>query len=91
MKIFQYYINNIFHDFLDKFLIIYFDNLFIYFKIMKKYKLYIQKILEYFCDMNLYLKFSKYLFHIQEIIFLDFIIDFDDIKMNSMKIEIIIF
>ena len=36
--IFQHYINDIFHDFLNEFLVIYLDNLFIYFKILKKYK-----------------------------------------------------
>ena len=87
---FQHYMNDTFRDFLDEFLVIYLDDLLIYFKTLKKHKQYIRKILEYLHDMSLYLKFSKYIFHIQEIIFLDFIIDSDDVKMNFMKVESII-
>src|SRR5947207_15240296 len=91
LEMFQHYMNDIFCDFLDEFLVIYLDDLLIYSKTLKKHKQYVWKVLECLRDMNLYLKLNKYIFHIQEIVFLDFIIDSDDVKMNIVKVEIIIF
>ena len=90
-EMFQHYMNDIFRDFLDEFLIIYLNDLLVYFKTLKKHKQHVWKILERLHDTSLYLKLSKYMFHVQEIAFLDFVIDSDDMKMNFMKIEFIIF
>jgi hypothetical protein len=62
--IFQYYMNDTFHEFLDKFLIIYLNDLFIFSDILKEYKRYIRMILERLQEVGLYLKSSKYQFHI---------------------------
>ena len=89
--IFQYYINNILYNFLNEFYIIYLNDIFIYInKIHENYIKYIYQILQYFLDYNLYIKFEKYKFHIQEIQFLDFIISSNNIIMNSEYIFIII-
>ena len=82
--------NDTFRDFLDEFLIIYLNNLLVYFKTLKEYKQHVWKILECLYDTSLYLKPSKCVFHVQEIAFLDFIIDSDDMKMNFAKVEVII-
>ena len=37
-EMFQHYMNDIFRDFLDEFLVIYLNNLLVYFKTLKKYK-----------------------------------------------------
>jgi hypothetical protein len=58
--IFQYYINDIFHEFLDKFLIVYLDNIFIFSDTLEEYKRYIRLILEKLWDIELFLKSSKY-------------------------------
>jgi hypothetical protein len=58
--IFQYYMNDTFPEFLDKFLIIYLDDLFIFSDILEEYKRYIWMILERFQEVGLYLKSSKY-------------------------------
>src|SRR5438876_10386285 len=89
--IFQYLVNDIFHDYLDDFLIIYLNNLLIYFNILKEYKKYVHLILQRLQVANLYLKLSKYEFHIQIIFFLDYIIISKGIRMNFVKIDFILY
>jgi len=89
--IFQFYINDILYKFLDKFCIIYFDNIFIYIDdSFEDYINHIYQIFQYLFDNDLYIKFEKYEFHIQEIKFLNFIILFNNLIMNSNHIIIII-
>ena len=90
LETFQHYMNDTFRDFLDEFLVIYLDDLLVYSKTLKKHKQHVWKVLECLHDASLYLKLSKYMFHVQEIVFFDFIIDSDDMKMNLAKVESII-
>ena len=62
--IFQYYMNDTFHEFLDKFLIIYLDDIFIFSNILAEYKRYVYQVLEKLQEAELYLKLSKYQFHV---------------------------
>ena len=64
--IFQCYINDILYDFLDKFYMIYLNNIFIYInEIHENHVKYIYQILQYkFLNYNLYIKLKKYEFHI---------------------------
>ena len=88
---FQYYINDILYDFLDKFYVIYLNDIFIYIdKTHEDYVKHIHQILQYFFDHDLYIKLEKYEFYIQETQFLDFIIFLNDIIMNFEYIFIII-
>ena len=47
-------------------------------------------ILEQLQEADLQCDIKKYKFHVTEITYLDLIISYNDIKMNFMKIEIII-
>jgi hypothetical protein len=70
---------------------IYLNDILIYIDdIYKEYIQYIHQILQYLFNHNLYMKFEKYEFHIQETQFLDFIIFSNNIIMNSNHIIIII-
>jgi hypothetical protein len=62
---FQHYMNNIFHEFLDKFLIIYLDDLLIYSDNLAKHKKHVQMILERLQGAELCMKVSKCQFHVQ--------------------------
>ena len=87
---FQHYMNDMFRDFLDEFLVMYLDDLLIYSKMLKEYKQHVRVILECLHDIELYLKSSKCIFHVQEVIFLGFVIDPDGVKMDLVKIETVI-
>ena len=84
---FQHYMNDTFHDFLDEFLVVYLDYLLIYSKTLKEHKQHVQNILERLRDTGLYLKPSKYVFHVQEVPFLGFIIGPHSVKMDPAKVE----
>ena len=89
--IFQSYINDALHEFLDEFCIIYLDNILIYIDdSLEDHINYIYQILQYLLDNDLFVKFEKCEFHIQEIKFLGFIISLDDIVMNPNRIIIIV-
>ena len=64
---FQYYINDILHDFLDEFYMTYLNDVFIYIdETHENHVKYIYQIFQHFLDYDLYIKSKKYEFHIQE-------------------------
>ena len=86
---FQAYINKVLSRHINYFIIIYFNNKFIYFKLREDYYTYIRIIIKRLKKYKLYIKLNKYFFNIKEIEFLRFIIGFIKVKLNLNKILII--
>ena len=86
---FQHYMNDTFRDFLDKFLIIYLDDLLIYSDSLAEHKVHVRMVLERLRDAELYLKPSKCQFHVQEVGFLGFIVGPRGIQMDPAKVSAI--
>ena len=78
------------YDHLNEYIIVYLDNILIFFKNQKNYEKHIKKILKKFQEKNLYLKLKKCEFHKQWVEYLEHIIMTDELKMNSEKIKAII-
>jgi hypothetical protein len=74
---------------INYFIIIYLNNIFIYFKLGKDYYTYIRIIIKRLRKHKLYIKLSKYFFNINKIEFLGFIIGFIEVKPDPDKILII--
>ena len=89
-SIFQHYINNKLHDFLDIFMIVYIDDILIYSSTLFKHQKHVWIILEQLWKIDLQCNIKKYKFHAIEIMYLNLIIFHDDIKMNFVKIETIV-
>jgi hypothetical protein len=70
---------------LDIFVIIYLDNILIFFKTEEEYKKYIKKILRKLINENLRIKIEKTEFHVKDVDFLGFIIDRKEVKMDKKK------
>src|SRR6266699_3421378 len=87
LTIFQAIINYILKDFIDKIVIIYLNDIFIFNKTLEKYKKHIYLILIILKQINLYVNIHKNIFYNQEIDFLRFKIQLGIIKMNDKKIE----
>ena len=87
---FQTYINNVLRKYLNKFVIIYLDDILIYFKTKKKHIRHVQKVLETMKRVNLRIKLEKSEFHKEEIKFLDHILFSTKIRLNSKKLEVIL-
>ncbi len=86
---FQHYMNDTFREFLDKFLVIYLDDLLIYSDTLAEHKKHVRAVLERLRDAGLYLKISKCQFHVQEVTFLGYVVGPNGIKMDPAKVEAI--
>ena len=70
---------------------IYLNDIFIYINnIHEKHVEHVYQVFQYFFNYDLYIKFEKYEFHIQETRFLGFVIFSSNIVMNFEYIFIII-
>src|SRR5437773_397662 len=87
---FQYYINNKFHDFLNIFVTVYIDDILIYSFTLSEHQRHVQMILEQLQEASLQCDIKKCKFHATEVTYLDLIVFHNDIKMNSVKIEVIV-
>ena len=86
---FQKIINDALREYFNIFVITYLNNILIYSKTIKKHIKYIQKILTCLIKRNLQLKPKKYAFHKNEIDFLKFIVEKQNIKINFVKLKIV--
>jgi hypothetical protein len=86
---FQHYMNDTFREFLDKFLIIYLDDLLIYSDTLAEHKRHVRMVMEKLHEAGLYLKPSKCQFYVQEVSFLGFIVGPDGVKMDPSKVSAI--
>jgi hypothetical protein len=87
--IFQAYINKVLSRIINYFIVIYLNNILIYFKPKEDYYTYIKIIIKRLRKYKLYTKLSKYFFNIKKVKFLGFIIGFIRVKPDLDKILII--
>ncbi len=82
-------INYILKEYINKIVVVYLNDIFIFNKTLKKYKKYIYFILTILKQINLYINICKNIFYNQEIDYLGFKIKLRTIEMNNKKIETI--
>src|SRR6266513_2581381 len=87
-EIFQHYINNSLHKFLDVFVIMYIDDILIYLFTLSEYQKHVCMILEHLKKADLQCDIKKCKFYMTEVIYLSLIISHDDIKINSVKMKV---
>ena len=73
----------------DYFAVIYFNDIFIYFKLREDYYAYIKIVIKRLKKYKLYIKLNKYFFNVEEVEFLEFIINIIKVKPDFDKIFII--
>ena len=83
--IFQQLINNMMQKYLDIFVIMYLNDILIYFNTFKKHHKHIWKILKKLNEQILYVNKKKSWFETQKINFLKYVIQSDKIVQNSQK------
>ena len=86
---FQAYINKALSGLVDYFVVIYLNNILIYFKLKEDYYTYVRIVIKRLRKYKLYTKLSKCFFNVEEIEFLKFIVGFIKVKPDSDKILII--
>ena len=90
LTVFQSYINKTLCEYLDVFVMIYLDNIVIYFSCEKDHEKHVHKILKTLIKMNLYVKLSKCNFSTHKIDFLSYQVFTEEISMKSSQVETIL-
>src|SRR5882724_11215552 len=84
---FQAFMNHIFWDMTDIFIVIYLNDILIFSNSLEDHWFHVQHILEHLCEYNLHSKPEKCLFHTQKIEFLGFIVTPTGISMDTAKTD----
>ena len=88
--LFQNYINNTLQKYLNDFCTMYLDDILIYSEIEAEHKIHVKCVLQKLCDVSLQADIIKCAFHIKKISYLELIIITEEVKMNSVKVSIIV-
>src|SRR5271154_874450 len=87
---FQAYINKILKGLLDITCVAYLNNIYIYSDSIEEYAKYVREIFDRLKKVRLYVKLFKCEFDKKEIIFLKYVIGVHEIRINDVKIRIIL-
>ncbi|GKA57955.1 putative reverse transcriptase domain-containing protein [Tanacetum coccineum] len=85
--IFMDLMNRVYKPYLDKFVIVFIDNILIYSKTKEDYEVHLELVLELLRKEKLYAKFSKCEFWLQEVHFLGHVVNQYGIHVDPSKIE----
>ena len=82
--------NRVFTDFLDKFVIVFIDNILIYSKSTEEHAQYLELVLRRLQDKQLYAKFKKCKFWLDKVIFLGHVVVKEGIMIDPTTIELVL-
>jgi hypothetical protein len=88
--IFQHLMNNVFHEYLDDFMVYYINDILIFSKNMEDHKCHVRLVLEKLREIGLYANLEKCEFHQSEIEFLGYVISKYGIHMDPCKVPLLI-
>ncbi|XP_078518423.1 LOW QUALITY PROTEIN: retrotransposon-like protein 1 [Lissotriton helveticus] len=86
---FQHFVNDILREFLDRFAVVYIDDILIFSKNMEEHVSHVRTILECLLKNQLYVKLEKCVFHTTKVEFLGFILSPDGVSMDESKLKAI--
>ena len=79
--------NKVFMEFLDKFVVVFIDDIFVYLKNEEEHKEHLRLVLEKLREHQLYAKFSKCEFWLKEVGFLGHVISGEGIAVDPTKVQ----
>jgi hypothetical protein len=83
----MYLMNSIFTSELDKFVMVFIDDILVYSKSMEEHEEHLQIVLQWLWEHQLYAKFSKCMFWIKEVPFLGHVVSPEGIAMDPSKVK----
>jgi len=86
---FQRFMNDIFSDLLDVYVVIYLDDILIYSNNMSKHHRHVKEVLKHLCKAGLYAKAEKCEFHSKSVEYLGYILSPSSLTMSDDKVKII--
>jgi hypothetical protein len=87
---FMYSMNSVFMDYLDKFVVVFIDDILIYSQNEQEHEEHLRKVLQRLRDCQLYAKLSKCEFWISEVMFLGHIINREGLAVDPKKVTTIL-
>src|SRR5882672_11032630 len=84
---FQAFMNHIFRDMTDIFIVIYLDDILIFSNSLEYHQIHVRRVLERLHEYDLHSKPEKCLFHTQKIEFLVFMVTPTGISMDNAKTD----
>ncbi|XP_073448026.1 uncharacterized protein [Aquarana catesbeiana] len=87
---FQHFVNDIFRDLLDLYVIVYLDDILIFSPSVDEHRRHVRNVLTQLRQHGLYAKLEKCEFELQSIQFLGLIISTDGVKMDPQKVAAIL-
>jgi hypothetical protein len=87
---FMYLMNSVFMDYLDKFVVVFIDDILIYSKNEQVHEEHLRKVLQRLRDCQLYAKLSKCEFWISKVLFLGHIINREGLAVDPRKVTTIL-
>jgi hypothetical protein len=87
---YQHYMNDVFFDYLDDFVLLYIDDILIYSNSKAEHIKHVKQMLQRLWNARLQADIDKCEFFVHEIKYLGLIVEKNEIRMNSEKIEIIL-
>ena len=82
--------NRVFRPFLDRFMVVFIDDILVYSKSEEEHARHLRFVLQTLRDYQLYAKFSKCEFWLDQVAFLGHVVSKDGIQVDPKKIEAII-
>nr|GEZ23958.1 putative reverse transcriptase domain-containing protein [Tanacetum cinerariifolium] len=89
LAVFMDLMNRIFHEYLDKFVIVFIEDILVYSKTKEEHEEHLCIVLGTLCQEKLYAKFSKCEFWLGQVAFLGHIVSTDGITMDPATVEAI--
>nr|KYP39326.1 Retrovirus-related Pol polyprotein from transposon 17.6 [Cajanus cajan] len=90
LAVFMDYMNRIFRPFLDRFMVVFIDDILVYSRSLEDHREHLRSILEVLRERQLYAKLSKCEFWLSEVRFLGHVISVDGIAVDPAKVEAVI-
>ncbi|GKD65332.1 putative reverse transcriptase domain-containing protein [Tanacetum coccineum] len=87
--VFMDLMNRVFHEFLDKFVIVFIDDILVFSKSKEEHEEHLRTVLQTLRQEKLYAKFSKCKFWLSKVAFLGHIVSAEGIIMDPTKVEAI--
>ncbi|MBW0482682.1 hypothetical protein O181_022397 [Austropuccinia psidii MF-1] len=84
---FQNLVNDIFADFLDIFVVVYLDDIMVFFSSEEEDVKHVASVLQRLKDNNLFAKASMCVFHASSVEYLGYVFSSDGLKMDSSKVQ----
>jgi len=86
---FQCFMNNVFSNLLDVYIIVYLDDILIYSDDIMQYWSYVKEILKQLCKPGLYVKVEKCEFYSDFVEYIDYVLSPSGLTMSNTKVKAI--